>query len=86
MKTLSDIQTRVSHSSDGGPACEIFVTGMSLCGSVGDDSPIYLEFYDGKWRLHVWADINQEDPTRSIDLSGALESNRQVSSETALGE
>ena len=68
----------LASSPDGGPSCEIFVKGMSLCGSVGDDSPIYLEYYEGKWWLRVWADINQEDPTHSIDMSGALESRRNV--------
>jgi hypothetical protein len=79
MATISDIRTRVTSSPH--PSCEIFLRGMSLCGSVGDDSPIYLEFYDGKWWLRVWSDINQEDPTHSIDMSGALESNRRVSGE-----
>lgn len=40
---------------------------------------IHLEYRDGKPMLHVWADINQEDPTHSIDLSGAHESNRKGS-------
>ena len=39
-------------------------------------SPVYLELYDGVLKLYVWADINQEDPTHIIDLSGAKESNR----------
>jgi hypothetical protein len=28
-------------------------------------------------KLYVWGDINQEDPTHVIDLSGALEVNRE---------
>lgn len=36
-----------------------------------------LEFYDGKLKLVVWADINDENPTHNIDLSGAMESNRE---------
>lgn len=43
----------------------------------GHGHPIALELYEGKVRLFVWADINQEDPTHTIDLSGALESNRK---------
>ena len=43
----------------------------------GDFAPILLEFYEGKVRLVVWGDINNEDPTHAIDLSGALESNRR---------
>lgn len=43
----------------------------------GHGPPIHLEYYAGKLMLRVWADINQEDPTHTIDLSGALESNRK---------
>lgn len=35
-----------------------------------------LEMFDGKLRLIVWADINQDDPTHTIDLSNAAEANR----------
>ena len=42
----------------------------------GHGSPIYLEHYEGKFWLRVWADINQEEATHNIDLSGALELNR----------
>ena len=69
------ITTHISKSKDH-PTLEVFVKGMGLCGSVGDDSAIYLEFYQGKWWLRVWADINQEDPTHKIDMSGALHSAR----------
>ncbi len=40
-------------------------------------SVVWVEFHDGKWWVRVWADINQEDPTHNIDLSGALESARE---------
>lgn len=54
------------------PSIEVFVEGMGTkC--TPDDSPIYLEFFEGKWQLVVWADINQEDPTHRIDMSGAFE-------------
>ena len=56
---------------------EVFIKGVGLCGSIGDDSAIYLEHYGGKWVLRVWADINREDPTHSIDMSGALHSARR---------
>lgn len=45
-----------------------------------DGHPIALELYEGKVRLLVWSDINKEDPTHIIDLSGALESNREETS------
>jgi len=57
---------------------EVFVEGMGMC-LAPDDAPIYLEFVEGKWWLRVWSDINKEDETHRIDMSGALESNRGVS-------
>jgi hypothetical protein len=35
-----------------------------------------LELYKGKPMLRVWGDINQEEPTHTIDLSGAAQSLR----------
>jgi len=43
----------------------------------GSFAPILVEFVDGKPRLCVWADINKQDPTHIIDLSGAMESARK---------
>jgi hypothetical protein len=43
----------------------------------GDFPPIFIEWYDGKPRIIIWADINEEEPTHIIDMSGALESNRR---------
>lgn len=40
-------------------------------------TPIYLELYEGKLVLRVWADINSQDPTHVIDLEQAKESNRK---------
>lgn len=34
-------------------------------------SPVFLELHEGKLRLIVGADINQEEPTHFIDLNGA---------------
>jgi len=59
------------------PYLEVFVDGMGTCNMAeGEGHPVCLEFCEGKWVLHVWADINQEDATHRIDLSGALESSR----------
>jgi hypothetical protein len=58
------------------PSLEVFIEGMGTC-CTPDDSPIYLEYFDGKWWLRVWSDINKQDPTHSIDMSGALESVRK---------
>lgn len=43
----------------------------------GHGYPLLLDYHEGKLQILVWADINQEDPTHTIDLSGALESNRK---------
>ena len=45
----------------------------------GHGYPVIMEYYNGKLRLLVWADINKEDPTHVIDLEGARESNREQS-------
>ena len=42
----------------------------------GPYAPIMLENMNGKPRLVVWADINDQEPTHIIDLSGAWEVNR----------
>jgi len=39
--------------------------------------PIWLEVYQGKLRVHIWADVNKEDPTHSIDLEVARETARK---------
>ena len=54
------------------PSLEVFIEGMGTHSTPGG-SPIYLEYYEGGWRLHVWSDITQEDTTHVIDLSGAAE-------------
>jgi hypothetical protein len=43
----------------------------------GNGTSMLLEVYEGKPILRVWADINKSDPTHVIDLSGALETNRE---------
>ena len=42
----------------------------------GHGWPIMVEVWEGKPRVIIWGDINKEDPTHVIDLSGALESRR----------
>lgn len=42
----------------------------------GCGSPIFIEWYDGKLRVHLFGDINSESPTHSVDLEGARESAR----------
>ena len=57
---------------------EIGFTGYGDASTVpGYGAPIYIEVHQGRLMLHVWADINQEDPTHVIDLEGARESARK---------
>ena len=73
MQVGDTIKTKVSTVPH--PSVEVFIEGMGThC--TPDDSPIYLEFFEGKWQLVVWADINQEEPTHRIDMSSAFEANR----------
>jgi len=39
----------------------------------GTPSLITMEIWEGRLRLLVWADKNEEDPTHIIDLEGAKE-------------
>jgi len=57
------------------PSLEVFVEGIGT-NSEEEGSAIYLEYFEGRWWLRVWSDINNQDPTHSIDMSGALESRR----------
>ena len=66
-----------ASSEDGVPALCIRPEGTGDYSSgVSDGFPVVIEFMDGKPRVHVWADINQEDATHTIELDGALESRR----------
>jgi hypothetical protein len=42
----------------------------------GMGTPIYLEYFGGELRLHVFGDINSPSPTHTISLAGAMESSR----------
>ena len=63
---------RVENKKLPHPNLEIYLDGIGTASEVGG-SAIYLEFYEGKWQLVVWSDINKEDPTHIIDMSGAME-------------
>lgn len=56
--------------------CDIKIEGLSHMSEDGG-SVVWIEFYNGKWWVRVWADINEEDPTHSIDLSGAMDTARK---------
>jgi len=40
--------------------------------------PVLLELYQGEYRLYVWGDINDEEPTHVISLEGARETKRKT--------
>lgn len=42
----------------------------------GHGFPIVVEFHEGQFRVLIWSDINQEDPTHTISLEGAREDKR----------
>ena len=44
----------------------------------GYGAPVLVENWGGKLRVVAWSDINKEDPTHTIDLSGAKEDGRQT--------
>jgi hypothetical protein len=59
----------------------VYVPGMGVCGMApGFGFPVAVEYYDdgedAKWQMVVWADINREEYTHLIDLSGAAEALR----------
>ena len=80
-KILGGGEDRLVRIFNPGNGLEIAIEGLSdYWSDTGDEEigvPIYLELHEGKVRLLVWADINQEDPTHIIDLSGAAESARK---------
>lgn len=80
---LADIQhpehtTSVAVKEDGNFGLGIYIAGCSTKTASDDDPdcPVYLEIDDGHPVLRVYADINSEEPTHTIDLSGAFMSRR----------
>jgi hypothetical protein len=61
---------KVNQCTGGGG---IGIAPQGLVTKTGDDEVIYLEHFEGKWRLHVWADKNQEDPTHIIEFDAAID-------------
>lgn len=47
------------------------------CSEDGYGYPVLIELFEGKLRVIVWDDINEEEPSHVIDLAGAKESNRK---------
>lgn len=40
----------------------------------GSGSPLFIELYENKLQVVAWNDINDENPSHTIDLEGARES------------
>lgn len=58
----------------------LYADGHGDFGSAEDHgAPVFIELRNGNLRLVVWGDINKENPTHTIDLSGAREDRRRVS-------
>ena len=61
-----------------GSVVELMVKGYGNCAMIpGAGAIAALELYEGRLRLLVWDDINNEDPLHIIDLEGAREERRK---------
>lgn len=69
--------TLESYSGDKNIPCKVSLSdlavGLQFDGykAANGDEIISVEVFEDKLVLHVWADINQEDPTHSIPLEAA---------------
>lgn len=69
-----DVRVSIRNSGFG---LEIRISGYSDCCSQDSEGvPIYLEKCNGEMYLRVFSDINSEEPTHSISLKNARDSNR----------
>lgn len=68
------IQLRVRRGGSNEPLLMIGAEGYGeMTAEDGYGFPIVLEYHEGAFRLLVWSDINEEDPTHIISLEGARE-------------
>jgi hypothetical protein len=81
---MADLKTTIKSSLDdehGSIEVTIKVRQRSVQltpqGCSEDFGVVDLEYHEGKPRLLVYADINKDQPTHIIDLSGAKISNRK---------
>ena len=69
-----DVPGRIEIGPGG---VEIFFEGHgTCCMQPGKGSLIFIEVYEGRLVMRIWADINSEDPTHVIDLEGSREAAR----------
>ncbi len=74
-KKQKDVEVKVELSPKG---ITIYPKGYGDATSADSyGSPILVEYYGGELRVVLWSDINQEDPTHTVSLEKARESNRQ---------
>jgi hypothetical protein len=74
--STSSIDVKVCCSDHAGIGVWIDGHSTKTAPNEDPDAVAYLEFENGRPVLHVWADINSEEPTHTIDLSGANVSHR----------
>ena len=68
------IRTKLNEDQcNGNNSASVYVDGMGT--KVEEEgAPIHLEYsQDGRWTLYVWADITEEAPTHTINMTQALE-------------
>jgi hypothetical protein len=63
--------------TDGRYRAEIIVDGCGVKDIPGTQPIIWIEEFEGKLTMYVWADIEQGEPTHTINLSDAMEANRK---------
>ena len=83
---MNTLHQELTDMHDGPSTQAIKVDVSSQCLTINADgfgaysesggAIVMLEFFEGKLELHVYADINKEDATHRIDMSGALENKR----------
>ena len=79
--TIPDVYSKSQHEATietGGNCIMIGLKGYGDSGSApGHGAPIIIEFRDGAPFVLLWDDINDEEPSHLIDLSGAAENRRR---------
>lgn len=57
---------------------EVYIRGFGVTNMEdGYGAPVVIDVWEGKTRVLVWGDINDESPTHTIDLKDAKETNRR---------
>ena len=72
--------TKLRAVCDAEVGLGVWIDGYSTQTAADEDPDaiVYLEIEDGKPILRVWADINSEEPTHTIDLSDAHTGRRKT--------